>query len=81
MIVQAICRPVRMGLLRTYSQPSLYYEENLIDSRKQFEATGSSGFSNSVEINDINRDTVCNNGSFRKPMVINSIVIKYNIIC
>jgi|688.fasta_scaffold379948_2 hypothetical protein len=73
-----------MGLLRTYSQPSLYYEENLMDkySRKQFEATGSSGFSNSVEINDINRDTVCNNGSFRKPLVINSdVVFKYIIIC
>ncbi|EFX86381.1 hypothetical protein DAPPUDRAFT_98013 [Daphnia pulex] len=65
--IKPIGRPARKGLFRTYSQPSLYSEGNIVDKdpRKQFEATGSNGFG---KTNYIDRDITCNNGSFRKSL-------------
>lgn len=60
-----------MELLRTFSQPSLRYDETHTEKDPEIlnEATGRDNFNNTM-IHYVDRGIACNNGSFRKPMVL-----------
>lgn len=69
MKIKPVSRPARMELLRTFSQPSLRYDETHTekDPEKLNEATERDNFNNTM-IHYVDRGIACNNGSFRKPM-------------